>query len=290
MSDFGFDRVIAVDGGGTGCRLALDTGGRRIVAEAGSANVFSDFEGACAVLAEGLRALAGQAGLGLEELHGIPAFLGLAGAVTPGIRDRVAAALPLSRVRVADDRMSALRGALGPRNGAVAHCGTGSFLAMQDAGGARLSGGWGAVLGDEASGYWAGRRALALALDAADGLARGALADAVTETVGGPEAILALGRGAPSGVAALAPAVVAAAEAGDGAAQGILRDGATFLAGRLVAMGWRPGMALCLTGGFAPGYRRYLPGAMQDALIRPEGSPLDGAVALAWEHARRVVT
>ncbi len=286
MSERGPDMTLAVDGGGTACRFALDMPSGRVTIDSGPANVFSDFDGAIVTLTTGLEALAEKAGLPVGALHDVPAWIGLAGAVTPGICRRVSEALPLRYARIADDRVSALRGALGTRMGAVAHCGTGSFLALQDSDGVRLSGGWGSVLGDEASGYWVGRRALSLALDAADGLAQGALVEAIATSVGGVEDILACGAAAPVRVAALAPLVTAAADRGDGAAQAILRDGTGHLAARLVAMNWRPGMTLCLTGGFAHAYRRHLPGAMQDALAAPEGSPLDGAVALARDFAR----
>ena len=55
--------VLAIDGGGTGSRLALERAGGRVVIEAGPANVFTDFDAACANLTTGLHRLAGATGL-----------------------------------------------------------------------------------------------------------------------------------------------------------------------------------------------------------------------------------
>lgn len=56
----------------------------------------------------------------------------------------------------------------------------------------------------------------------------------------------------------------------------------------LTVMGWRPGLALCLTGGIGPHYQRFLPQEMQAALRPPAGDPLSGALALAWDLSRRL--
>lgn len=288
MIQTGPDGVIAVDGGGTRSRLALClSGGARFEAEAGAANVSSDFDGALAQLRAGLTELAGAAGIAPDDLNGLPAYLGLAGVTGPALAQRVAAELPLRAVRIEDDRPAALTGALGSGDGAIAHCGTGSFYALRRTGHIRLAGGWGARLGDEASAQWAGRRALAACLRAADGRAGPTvMARQITRAIGGTEAIVAFAASAtPAQMGALAPIVTAAAQAGDCAAHAILTAGAEDIAASLTAMGWQEDMTLCLTGGIGPAYAGFLPEAMRRALRPPRGAPLEGAIALAWELA-----
>lgn len=281
------ERLIAVDGGGSRCRLALAIGARRIVVETGPANVSTDLAGAVAAVAAGLDRLAAEGGLGAAEIRATPAFVGLAGMTGPEIEGRLRAALPLTRMRIADDRLAALRGALGGRDGCLAHCGTGSFFAMQAGGTVRLAGGWGMLLGDEASAQWAGRAALSRTLAAVDGIApHTPLTRRLLDRFGSAAAIVRHAAGArPPDFGALAPEVTRCAAAGDAAAERILARGAAEIAATLEALGWRPGLPVCLTGGIGPAYAAALPPALRAALAAPLGTPLDGALALAREFA-----
>lgn len=279
--------VLAVDGGGTRCRLVLDGPDGRKVVEAGSANVTSDFEAAIAEIDAGITALAEAAGLARESLLALPTYLGLAGVSDEAMAARVADALPLAHVRVEEDWRAALRGALGPRDGALAHCGTGSFFSIQVGDKVRSVGGWGSRLGDEASAFWVARAALTATLEVADGLAAPTgLTDAVLARFGTPGGIVAhAAKATPGEIAEIAPLVTAAAEAGDPMARAILQSGADHIARVLGKIGWRPGMALCLTGGIGPAYRPFLPAELRAALVEPAGKPIDGAVALARAFA-----
>ena len=281
------ETVIAVDGGGTGCRMVMMYGGKRYETEAGPTNLSTDFEGARLQLLLGVGALASRAGLSLNDLRPVPAYLALAGAISDDIRYRMQAALPFDTVQVDEDRRAALRGALGNRSGAIAHCGTGSFLALQNDGEARVAGGWGHVLGDEASAYWIVRKALAATLNVADGLAEPSeLSRRITGILGPPPRIVAFAAEArPEDMATHARIVTQLAQDGDAAAIAILRDGANYLARALSQLGWQTGMTLCLTGGIGPAYADHMPDAMRTALGAPLGTPLDGALALAADLA-----
>lgn len=287
MSESLKSAVIAMDGGGSRCRIALKSAHDLVRVEVGAANVHSDFDGAIAEIRHGLETVATELGGGLSDLVDAPAFAGLAGVSSVDVGDRVRAALPLSTLRVADDRPAALRGALGAFDGAIVHCGTGSFLALQQGRTARLAGGWGANLGDEASAKWIGHRALALTLQARDGTAPdSALAKELSRDLGGVDGILSFAAGAtPAAFGTLAPRVTAAAEAGDALALVVMRAGAEQIAALLAALGWTSDMALCLTGGVGPVYAAYLPDDLRRALRAPLGEPLDGALALAEEFA-----
>ncbi|WP_420584628.1 BadF/BadG/BcrA/BcrD ATPase family protein [Ruegeria sp.] len=279
--------VLAVDGGGTRCRVACEVAGVVYSSETGAANVSTDFEGAVAQIRAGIQAVSQQVDISVNDLLKRSAFIGLAGVTDGKMAARLRDALRLTCARIEDDRPAAVRGALGLQNGVIAHCGTGSFLASQTDGAMRFAGGWGSVLGDEASAQWVGRRALSQALKAYDGthdstaLTRKLLAD-----MDGPAGIVRFaGNATPAQLGALAPAVTSAAQAGDIVAEGIMLTGAGYIAETAQRLGWQAGMALCLTGGIAGQYTPYLSAEMQSAIRPPLGEPLSGALALAKEVA-----
>jgi glucosamine kinase len=284
MSDSRSIPVIAVDGGGTRCRVAYDDGRSTTVVETGPANASTDFESAARQVTEGLNVLSQRMNV---DLSGLPAFVGLAGVVDAGIVDRLAAALPLSKARIADDRPAALRGALGRKDGVIAHCGTGSFFAAQIGGAMRFAGGWGSVLGDEASAHWIGKRALRIALDCADGLCPPSpLTDKLHADLGdAPGIVRFAGKATPADIGALARIVTNCASNNDAVATRILKEGAGEIARTLPLLGWTQGMAICLTGGLGPHYLPYLPEDMRAHVTPPEGEPLAGAIDLAREGA-----
>ncbi|MBM7066616.1 ATPase [Actibacterium sp. 188UL27-1] len=279
--------LIGVDGGGTACRICLIWRGQRIEARMGGANVTTDPSGAVAAITEGLHDVARQADITVSQLRDCPTYLGLAGVVGPADGVDLAAALPLSRVIVADDRLSSMRGALGHGHGAVAAVGTGSFLGRLSDDGARFVGGWGLILGDQASGAWLGRGLLSASLDACDGLRRTTvLTDDVLKEFDGPAGLVAFARTAsPAEFAAWAPRVIAAAQAEDPTALGLMGAGAAYLETALTTLDWNPAERLCLIGGVGPHFKPYLSRAVAAACVAPQGSALDGALMLAAEMA-----
>lgn len=290
MTDALKTSVLALDGGGTRCRLALRDGHSVIAVETGSANISTDMAGAVAQVRDGLEQLAVKSGAPVEVLAMCPIYIGIAGVTGPEIAGRFAEALPFERVRVTDDRPTALAGALGGADGLIAHCGTGSFFAAQIDGRSRFAGGWGSVLGDPASAQWVGRRALACTLEEVDQLREvSELGAHLLARFGGSAEIVAFAVTArPADFGRVAPDVTAFAAKGDPLAVEILTDAAHEIAITLHKMGWKAGLPLCLTGGIAPQFRAYLPPAMQEACIAPRGTPLDGAIALAHDFAREV--
>ena len=284
MRDASTEILIGVDGGGTSCRFALSHAGGRVEHRAGPANVYSDFTSALQTLTDGLDALAGLAGL--TDLTRARIYLGLAGVTGPDMAEKVAAALPFAHVAVADDRRSAVTGALGTRDGAVLGIGTGSFLARRYQGQVVLMGGWGLVLGDEASGAYLGRCLLQNILHVVDGLSPATpLTMAVLEKFGGTAArLVGFARNAsPADYAAIAPDILAAAKAGDAVARALLEDGAAYILRGLGALGWQPGEAICPLGGVAGHYAAFLPADVAACFVTPAGTALDGALALAAE-------
>jgi glucosamine kinase len=284
MSDGSTQILIGVDGGGTTCRFALTHAGGRVEHRAGPANVYSDFASALQTLTDGLGALAAQAGL--ADLSRARIYLGLAGVTGPDMAEKVAAALPFAHVTVADDRLSAVTGALGDRDGAVLGIGTGTFLARRHQGQVVLIGGWGLVLGDQASGAYLGRRLLQTILHVVDGLTPATpLTEAVFEKFGGTATrLVGFARNAsPAEYAAIAPDILAAAKAGDAAGLALLEDGAAYILRGLDALGWQPGEAICPLGGLAAHYAAFLPADVAACFVTPAGNALDGTLALAAE-------
>ena len=283
--------ILAVDGGGTRCRIALVQGQTVTSVETGSANVSSDFDGTVHSIAQGLDLLAAKSGLPQDVIHNTPAFVGLAGVTGPAIADRLRQALPLSHLRIEDDRRAALRGALGRQDGVLAHCGTGSFYAAQFGATAKFAGGWGPVLGDEASAQWIGRNALRLTLESVDGRIPDApMAQRFLTQFQSPAGLVHFAATArPHEFGELAKTVNELAAEGDHLARSTMQAGADEIERSLKQIGWAPGLPVCLTGGIGPEFRAYLPTVMQDCVTQPLKSPLDGALSLARDFAEEVI-
>ena len=100
--------VLAVDGGGTNCRLALEAGGERHTVLLGPANVSTDMDLAATTIRNGLERMATECGVDYAALCRVPAYLGLAGVVDAEYGARFGEELPLERVVVDDDRRPAV--------------------------------------------------------------------------------------------------------------------------------------------------------------------------------------
>lgn len=280
--------VLAIDGGGTHCRIVLAMNASRVVVNTGPANISTDFDAAICQIKDGLHALATKSQLPLERLIQLPSFVGLAGVKSQEHIDRLRLALPLTNVRYAEDRAAAVRGALGDSDGCLVHCGTGSFFAMQLGGNVRYAGGWGAVLGDEASAAWIGRLALSLTLKCEDGFyLHSPLTQALLVMHDGADGIVAYASQAqPNDFGKLAPLVTEYALKNDSLAERILRKAADCINDGLKHLGWLPEIPLCLSGGIACACQPYLSKVQQAAVVLPINTPLEGAVRIALDFAQ----
>jgi glucosamine kinase len=288
MTDSSHTPLIAIDGGGTSCRFALQGPAGTVTVRRGSANVYSAPEAALNTLRSGLADLAREAGLDMGSMAAIPAYAGLAGIIDAEDAEAVAAVLPLDCIRVEDDRPAAVAGALGARDGSLIGFGTGSFLARQFGGQIRLAGGYGFQVGDEGSGAWLGKRLLQRCLHVLDGIAEETpLKTRCLEAFGGQaSAIVRFAMSAaPGDYGRYAPMVTEAAAGGDPAAVEIMTEGAGYICRVLAALGHRPGDTLCMAGSVAPHYREFLPEGIASGLSPSQGVALDGALALARRYA-----
>ncbi|PUB15617.1 BadF/BadG/BcrA/BcrD ATPase family protein [Yoonia sediminilitoris] len=278
--------LVAVDGGGTGCRAAIGTAAQGILAGAtgGAANVTSDARAATANIISTVNAAAAKAGVAVETLERAQAHLGLAGIMTPQDSARIAAALPYGHTTVTDDRPTALTGALGGEDGFVLAVGTGAFAAAKTDGTFRTIGGWGLQLGDQASGAWLGRAGLQQVLLCHDGLAEHTDLTLALFAMfdNDPSRVVAFGVTAtPGDFGTFAPRIIADASTGDPWGRAIMKTGADHLALCLDALGFAPGDTVCLTGGVGPHYAAYLPTRVLAGQTACRGSALDGAFQLA---------
>ena len=286
--------LIAVDGGGTGCRVAAGTIQRGILGQAKgkSANVSTDFEGAIANIIQTAQQAIEAARLPAATLAQSVAHLGLAGADLDDTRAKTSAALPFAHSRISGDRQTTVAGVLGPQDGFVVALGTGTIIARQKASLIKTVSGWGFQLSDRASGAWLGRSLLTYVLDAEEGLeAQTNLTRTVADRLGGVEGVFKFSNGAvPGKYAKFAPEIFEAGKAGDPFASAVLQEGACYIDKGLTALGFRQGDVLCLSGGVGPHYAPYLPAAYRDNIHPPQGNALQGAFALAQQFAQSVKT
>lgn len=282
--------ILALDGGGTGCRARLlDASGTRLAeATGGPANIASNPEGARDSIIAVARSLLEMSGKPPGDVSRIHALLGVAGSNIHGAVPRLLPELPFARTIVENDARIALEGAIGPAEGVVASIGTGSVLSMRCENAIHSLGGWGYVLGDQASGAWLGRSLLSETLLAFDGMTPPSpITDQVLQEFGGdPARIVDFATQAPpSEMARFARWVVDADHRHDPVAVHLIRNGTQDLMRLLDAAAARFGAAgaprICLLGGLGPVYAGRLPDRFRSVVHDPLGSALDGAEALA---------
>lgn len=282
--------IVAVDGGGTGCRAAVGTVADGILAQATgrSANVATGYEAALKNMTDAVADALAQAGLSATPLDQITAHVGVAGANSQAAVDRVAAALPYGQTSATADRETTMIGALGEADGYVLALGTGPIIACQQHGTIRHVAGWGFKLSDQAAGAWLGRRLLEEVLLAHDNMRpHSPLSRAMLDQHGGLHGVIAFGADAvPGDYAKLALDIVPAAGAGDAIAVCLMQEGVRFLQSGLDALGFAEGDTLSLTGGLGPKYESWLAPAYTRALIPPRGTALQGAFEMACKAVR----
>ena len=262
--------LLGIDCGGSHTAVVVGDARGRVLARAegpGSAMRPGGAERSAAVILDVARRAAAQAKVAL------PASLALVGAAGAGrapeqqeLAEAMTAAGIADRVDVRGDVEVALAAAFGHRPGILINAGTGSIAYARDAAGRQhRAGGHGWQVGDEGGGYWLGRRALAAAARAQDGLEESStLLERLLVALGlqtFDDLIRWSTTATPGQVAALAPHVLNAAREGEIIAQRIVADAAVELSH----------LVLVLTKHFAETEQIKL--ATMGGLLRP-GSPL----------------
>jgi len=231
--------LLGVDCGGSHTAVAVGDRQGRVLARAegpGSAMRPGGADRSAVVILDVARRAATQVRVTLPASI---ALVGAAGAGRPPEQGALAAAIAAAgvaeRVDVRGDTEIALAAAFGEGPGILINAGTGSIAHARGADG-RLhrAGGHGWQLGDEGGGYWLGRRALAAAARAHDGLEESStLLERLLVALGlqtFDDLIRWTATATPAQVAALAPHVLNAAREGETVAQQIVEEAAAELA------------------------------------------------------------
>lgn len=278
--------ILAVDGGGTGCRalLANRDGAALGRGTSGPANIGADRATALDNIVRAAKQAAHDAGLDVSILGETRAVLGLAGANSLADKDSVERQLPFGSVKIVSDAVTALQGALGKDDGAIVILGTGSVFVKREREAFEIVGGRGFMLSDQAGGARLGRDLLEETLLALDGMAeRTELVDAVLARFGGElRRIIAFSRTATAAdYAAFAPTVFEYAHKGDPLGISILQRACTYIGRGLQRLDIERLGRFSLTGGLASSYAT-LPFLPHRELYRPAlGNALQGALSLA---------
>jgi N-acetylglucosamine kinase-like BadF-type ATPase len=300
--------VLGIDAGGTKtvCLLADEQG--RILSESrdGGANLHASGERNVEQVLQRVMARA----IGGHRITPAAICLGIAGVDRGDEATTVRAIMRRighrSRTVVVNDALIALVAGVGDAPGIVIIAGTGSIAYGRNARDeAARAGGWGHIIGDEGSGYWIGREALAAVMREVDGRgpATRLTADVlayfgVADTSHLPRIVY--DREVPRmSVAAIGPIVQRASEQGDAVATRILERAAEelVLAARSVAARLEmrgDAFPFILAGGVFPvvpwlGYevaRRLVEVAPRSQVRLLEQEPAHGAVLLALAEAR----
>ncbi|AAL53422.1 MULTISPECIES: N-acetylglucosamine kinase [Brucella] len=278
--------LIAVDGGGTGCRALLAKADGNVISKAvgGPANIGADTAMAIANVMETVTRAVHDAGLHISRLDETGAVLGLAGANSIPDRLELVAGLPFAWVRIVSDTVTALQGALGDNDGAIVILGTGSAFVRQVQGTAESIGGRGFMLSDHAGGARLGRELLEETLLAFDGMAsRTELTEAVMVRFNDDlRQIISFSRKATAAdYAIFAPLVFEYVAKGDPLGLSIAERACAYIKKGLDRLEVETLGRFSLTGGLASSYAA-LPFLPYPALYHPPlGDALEGALSLA---------
>jgi glucosamine kinase len=280
------DYLIAIDGGGTGCRALIAAMDGVVLGRgaSGSANLMTDPEGTCRSVVEAVEAACADAGLPAGAMRRSGAFLGLAGANVSRNGEQLKAMLPFSDCIVVTDSVIAMEGALGSADGVVAILGTGSVFVARSGDTVRSIGGWGFVLSDLGSGARLGQALLQEALLAFDGIhPASALTDEVLGRFGGePGKLVEFAKAAaPRDFGGFAPLLFSFADRNDPVATRLLDEAVRDVGEALDTVKPQHCERICLLGGLAPLYSKRLESRFRNFLKPPLADALQGALALS---------
>jgi len=230
--------VLGIDAGGTKTLCLLADARGEVVSEGRGPGANLHVAGAAGV-ERTLRDVIGQA-IGERGVTPDAICVGIAGVdradEAQTIRGILRAISPSSRVLVVNDALIALVAGAHDAPGIVIIAGTGSITYGRNRNGeAARAGGWGHMVGDEGSGYWIGREAVAAVMRAADGrgpatrLTTEILAHFAVADISSLPRIVYDRENPRMSVAELGPIVQHSAEVGDSVARRILERAAEEL-------------------------------------------------------------
>ncbi len=278
---------LGVDGGGSTCRARLRDHKGQLLGEgtAGPANLRLGAATATAAIQESIDRALSSAGLDTTVLPTLRAGIGLAGAVLDEDMAEIRTLQSqFAHCTLNQDAYIACLGAHSGEPGGIVIVGTGSCAQIICPQLTRTYGGWGNRISDHASGAWLGRKALRYALQALEQLQPSSaftqhLCDRFDHR---PAEMLRWSDTAiAADYAAFAPFIFDFADRDDPIALALVDSGCQHLGLFIKALAAHNTGKICLLGGLAQNYRRYLPQALAQHLCAPRGDALDGALLMA---------
>lgn len=288
MTEMAIEYHFGIDGGGTGCRAILADQSGKVLGNgaSGPANIGADPEKSILHICEAAEQARKNAGLSSSIYKQANAVLGLAGANSLADDALIYMRLPFKKTRIVSDTLSALQGAMGKGDAAMAILGTGSAFVRRSGDAIRIVGGRGFMLSDHAGGGRLGRELLEQVLLAADGFAHYSdLSHAVLEKFDrDPRNITAFSRTASAAdYAAFAPILFEYATTNDPLSTGILTDACEFIRRGLENLRIDELKRFSITGGLGLPYTALAFFPYREFYQPPLGDSLQGALALALE-------
>ncbi len=286
---------LAIDGGGSGCRVRLCDGEGEILGQgqAGPANTLLGLPEIFNEITKATRQALAQANLpgGIDALIGqLHAGAGLAGLSLTRERRKLAAfAHPFATFHAEADAYTACLGAHDGADGGIVITGTGSCGLAMVAGQVHTVSGWGFALSDQGSGAALGRAALRQALSEHDGILPASPLGAriMDHFQHQAEAIFLWAEAAtPGDYAGFAPWVFDGAGGGDAGAITLLRQTAADIAQLIEALAAKGAPGIALAGGLSEPIRPWLPERVAPLLVAARHDPLHGALILAKSEAQ----
>ena len=278
--------LLAVDGGGTGTRVAIASADGEILTR-GEAGPSALGQGVAQAWMQVQRALVqGFARMGISAPPWSECALaaGLSGVHNESFRARFLEQLPaFAEVIAVSDGYTMLLGAHAGQPGIVVASGTGSVGEVLRADGShQVAGGWGFPVGDEGSGAWLGLQAVRVAQGAMDGRASvGALARRVWQHCGGTRREMGdwVAQAGQFGYAQVAP-LVFETQALDAAADHMLAHAAQELVAIVQALDPALQLPVAVCGSIGTRLQSRMADALPSRLVEPAMGPEEGALLL----------
>ncbi len=285
---------LAIDGGGTRCRLRLYDHTGLVLGESvsGPANLQLGVDVTFAAIDLALQSLLISTGLSSADLARMYVGLGLAGVVDDADRQRVLNyPHAFAAMAVESDAYTACLGAHSGCDGAVLILGTGSNAVAFTAGRFSSMGGWGFPVSDHGSGAILGLRLVEQALLAHDGCVDSS--PLLVRFMGSfnhqPAAVVQWHQKArPGDFASLAPQVFEYAAKGDAQAIQLLQRQTDDIERCLKSLQGRGVERVALMGGLAGPMKPWLDVSYNRLLVEPEGDALFGALLMARNRIQGV--
>jgi len=279
---------FGIDGGGTGCRaiLANQKGTILGTGASGPANIGADMKNSILHIREAAEQARLEARLHSSIYATSIAVLGLAGANSLADPTGLSQKLPFASSRIVSDTVTALQGALGDDDGAIAILGTGSSFTKRTGDRVEVIGGRGFMLSDHAGGARLGRDLLERTLLAHDGIAEKTDLTKAIMSKFSDEArkITQFSRTATAAdYAAFAPMIFQFAEKGDLLGSQLLSDACVMIERNLFALGTEKLRRFSITGGLAHSYASLDSLPYKEFFVPAQGDSLQGALALALQ-------